>query len=699
MNKKIVIALIMIALIACTLLGCSADDKVIVENGSFDAVSESSGYVLGWKKSSGSTNITFPTNRVGENGYDPQLGARYVYIDRDSSTNAGEYVFQVVSLKSGKTYKLTATIKVDSISASDDVGARVAFAEDSEFLGVNVSQTTEEWQTFSVYFKVAKSGDYTLYATLGTSKNYVSGSVGFDNIEITVADSVEEGAVVSKVAIDSDKDLSDGGSIAFVVLLALLCVAIVLVAYFGLRKSMAGTPIVQEEEKLNKLAKALSSDFAIFLYILAGAFAVRFVILLTTYGYDPILGDFASLAKYISETGFVSSMSANTGINQPVGVYYIVALLAKLADVAGIESGSLGYSILLRMPTLIADIVICYLIYSLGQKYKGDRQGAVFAAIYAFVPLFFVYGVMYCSWQTIAIAFLVGTFGALLEKKYVACSVLYTLSLAFSNYALVLLPVILIFEIYAIVKEEKQRLSIVIAMLLSLVGFFALSIAPCYSEIASGNVLYVFKKMFTFFKTKALLSDNSFNLYAIFGAGNVKARNTLLEIGNWLFVIAMASATAVAYVKKHNRLDLLLLSSIMLAAYAVLGACSSAEILPIALVLLLIYLAINPEKRLMGVFTGLSLLSFINVAQLLSINGVVSGTQDDKTYVFASNGAFFIIFSILSVLTVFYYIYVCIDAVAYDANHPIEPLERKVGDELKYFFSFKWLKNTKNKRR
>ncbi len=696
MNKKIIIAILIIAVMACLLVGCSDDKSVtIVDNGSFDAVSETTGYVLGWKKSTGSTNVTFPRNRVGENGYDPQLGTRYVYIDRDSSTNAGEYVFQTVALKSGKTYKLSATIKVNSITPSDDIGARVGFVEDSRFIGINVSQTTSEWQTFSVYFKVAKSGDYTLCATLGSANKYVSGKVGFDNIDISIVDQVEEGAVVGKVTIDSMRDLSDGGSIAFVVLLALAVVAIFAAAYILLKKSMTPPTIDPNGEGLNKVATALSSNFAIFLYVLAGAFAVRFIVLLTTYGYDPMLGQMSSLAKYISETGFVSSMSANTGINQPVGIYYFVAVFAKLADAIGIEAGSLGYSILLRMPSLIADIVICYMIYTLGQKYGSEKQGAIFASIYAFVPLFFTYGVMYCSWQPVAVALLIATFSAMLQKKYVWCSVWYTLALTLSNYALLLLPIILVFEIYAIVVDEKHRLSIVVTMLVCLAGFFVLSIAPCYAEIANGNVLFVFKKMFTFFKTKALLSDNSFNLYAIFGAGNLKSRNTLLEVGNWLFVITMGAASAVAYVKKHNRLDLLLLSSAIVTAYATLGAGSSAEILPIALVLLVVYLAINPEKRLYGILAGLSLLSFVNIAQLLSINGVVSGTQGDTTYSFASNGAFFIVFSVLSVLLTFYYVYVCIDTVAYEVNKPVQPLARPLKEQLKYIFSFAWLKRNK----
>ncbi len=435
-----------------------------------------------------------------------------------------------------------------------------------------------------------------------------------------------------------------------------------------------------------------------------GAFVVRFILLLTTYGFDSNIDQLGNFMKYINEKGFKNSISASTGLNQPVGVVYLLGLLGLIVEKAGIEIGSLGYTILLRMPALIADIIICYMIFGLSQKHFSsdsisqsatEKRSAIFAAIYAFVPIFFVYGVLYSTVSAISFALVVAMMSAILDKKYAMSGVYFILALAFNNYVLLLLPIILVFQIFGIVQDSKQRLSICLTMVISLLVFFALSIAPCYDEIAKGNVIYIFKKMFTFFKTQTLLSDNSYSLYAIFGVGNVMTRNTVFEVFNWLFVFAMAGLVAIAYVLKHNRLSLVLMSSALVGAYALLGAGSVIDILPLALVIMLVYLAVNPEKRVFNTMIGLSTTSFINIASLMSINGAITNTQIEKVYNFLPKNGGYIFFSVVSVALMIYYIFVVTDIVAYDKEVELPPLTRKMKDELAYICSFKWVKKNK----
>lgn len=707
MRKKIFVTMLIIVLAVCLLAGCSNKYTTALVNGSFDNVSTDN-VVLGWKQTSSSSEIKFLENIPGTDSYVEELGKKYAYFDCGSAIKATKYISQTVHLKAGKTYELKAMVKADKISPVNNVGARVGFLEDSEFLGINVTKASTEWQEYTVYFNVQKSGELTLIATLGTKNDLVAGSVGFDNISLTAVDKVPSGytGIVSTVSPDNAKTLSTPVSISFIVVLAIVGVFMLYALYFMLRK--VSTPIglrpVEKQEKLNKVATALSSPFSIFLFMLVGAFVVRFILLLTTYGFDANLDKIGGFVTYINEKGFMNSISASTGLNQPVGIVYLLGLMGFIVEKAGIEIGSLGYTILLRMPALIADIVICYMIYGLGQKHlSGDsisqstaeKRSAIFASIYAFVPVFFVYGVLYSSLNVISFAFIVAMMSAILDKKYVSSGIYYMLALAFNNYALLLLPVVLVFQIYGIVKEPKQRLVISVSMVLSLVIFFALSIVPCYNEIAKGNVIYIFKKMFTFFKTQTLLSDNSFGLYAIFGVGNVMTRSTIFEVFNWLFVCAMAALVAIAYVLRHNRLSLVLMSSVMVGAYALLGAGSVIDILPMALLIMLVYLAVSPEKRVYNCFVGLSTTSFINMAMLMSINGVITSTQIDKVYNFLPKNVAYILFSVVSVALLIYYLFAAIDIVAYDKEVELPPLQRKMKDELAYICSFKWVKKSK----
>ena len=185
--------------------------------------------------------------------------------------------------------------------------------------------------------------------------------------------------------------------------------------------------------------------------------------------------------------------------------------------------------------------------------------------------------------------------------------------------------------------------------------------------------MMVFRKIYAFFEvSNPLLSDNTFNLYAIFAAGGrTRSGNVIFNIGNWLFVIGMSAYVVYHYIKTANRLDLVLLSAMMFIAYSALGTQSTLDIMPIGLVLMLIYLIITPDVRL---YIGTSLLaafSFLNIAQLLSRSGFIRGVDNAGWLDFEGKNAFMIIFSILTVATVFYMLYVVCDITLNSFVKPI----------------------------
>ena len=186
----------------------------------------------------------------------------------------------------------------------------------------------------------------------------------------------------------------------------------------------------------------------------------------------------------------------------------------------------------------------------------------------------------------------------------------------------------------------------------------------------------VFRKMYAFFDVSyPTLSDNTFNLYAIFAAGNrSRVDNVIFNIGNWLFIIGMSAYVIYHYIKTANRLDLVLLSAMMFIAYSALGAQSALEIMPFGLVLMLVYIIITPDVRLYIGTSLLGALSFLNIAQLLSRSGFIRGVDNAGWLDFESKNAFMIIFSIFTVATVFYMLYVVCDITL---NSYIKPIAKE----------------------
>lgn len=211
----------------------------------------------------------------------------------------------------------------------------------------------------------------------------------------------------------------------------------------------------------------------------------------------------------------------------------------------------------------------------------------------------------------------------------------------------------------------------------------------CLSNIKQGNVFYCFKQIYAFFKASAFLSTDTFNLYGIFGAANSTSRNTLLEVCNWLFVIALGAATAVAYYRSKDRSDLVLMAAATFALYSALGAQATVVTMPIAAVLLLVYLAMVPDRRVFALFGGFSALSFLNIAELISRSGFLGDHTEASYLAFYSKSPVMIIFSIVAVALALWLIYVVIDICFYGKTDEAKPIYGKMTDEIKDTFTLK----------
>lgn len=689
MKKKflIIITVAVLCLSMLALLGCESKDTAeLVTNGNFETLNDS--LVAGWLKTDAG-QITFVGNTDSQAAeYDPKLDRRYATLTASSSTY--DYLSQTITVKRGVTYRISAYIKVASITPTKETGARVGFLEDSSFVGINVYETTTGFKEFEAYFVSAVNGEMTLTVGIGSSANKASGTVSFDNISVKAVDTIPadfEGKVET-LKNGKDYSLSNGLSITFVVLGAIFASVILLCLYFALRKTKAldATPVEALEQNATPEKKSVKSKFlsplAIFIYAMLVLFVSRFVMAVTTQGMQSNILGLENIAEKLVNNG-LGSIFADSSINQPVGVLYVLWGLGGFANAVDVIYGSLGYSILIRLPMIIADLVTAYLIFNFATKNLGEKSGLMMLVIYAVLPVFAILSGLYGSFECVAIAFAIASILAMLEKKHISCGVLFTLSLLFSNYMLILLPIIVIYQVMTMIKDTESIKVVLPVMLLSFVAFYLLSLPFCINEIKTGNVFYIFKKMYNFFTSQAFLSTDTFNLYAIFGRANVASRNTFINICNWLFVIGMAGFGGYIYYKSKNRMDLLLIGGTMFTLYSLLGAQATLTVLPIGLVMLLLYICVHQDRRLYWSISGLSVLSFINIAGLMARCGYLTADTNAAYLAFIGSSAFMIIFSILSVVLAGYLIYTVYDICINERSSEIPPLNQPLNMEIK----------------
>ncbi len=706
MKKTILVILAVIILLVSSLAltACKSDDDIgvnILSNPNFEELT-TSGTETGWVVSDTST-VSFVYN-YHDDSYDPRLGNYYAKFN---VSGAYQYITQTVSLKENAQYLITAYVKVTSVGATDNIGVRFGFETQSgtEFTGYNLTATTEDqWAEITYYFTSSEKVDAKFTIGVGSKTVNASATAYVDNVVLTRVDEIPasyiEDNTIEVLKYSKSTTLDDAGSICFVVFMALASLLIAGLVYFLIAKSMTKKEALYKEEKVetpenttqkgsfdwNKVKKALSSELAIFIYILFGSLIVRFIVAVCTFGMRNNIDSLEALAQLGMNGGLLSFYTTNSTQTTPIGGVVTYTVLANVATWLKIRTASLGYAILMRLPQILADLVVTYMIYSFVASNKDTKQASIYSGFYAFIPLFFFFGSFYGAMESIAIAFLVGMALSILKKDYILTPVLYMCALLFSHYALVIFPVVLGFQVIGMIFDKETRWQNLALVVVCIILFYMFGFIMTFESVKSGDVFVYFKRIYQFFKDNVYLSTDSFNMYAIFGAANSKTRSTLVEVLNWLFVAGISAWPIFVYYKNRNRLDLILNAGIMLVAYALIGAGSTVVILPIGLALIMIYLTMVPDARLFLCYSVLATLSFVNIAQLASQSGYISNVTGATYTAFASNSAFLIVFSVFAVIALFFLIYVSIDITFYNQSNEIAPLSKDFKKQIKSIF-------------
>lgn len=735
-RKTFLICLVVIAVLAFVLTGCSHKiGNELLSNGNFETINQDNNRLDNWefvyidKDGKADKTKNFKTEKTATGSNEQQLyGDRYISIT--TSDYATAYLKTSIRLYAGQKYRLKFDYNVSGTITSQSsnttaVKGYFGFLEDKNFTPFNVSSSNGWQQGHEIYFTPRQSAKYTFVAGIGRQDlGGATGTIEFDNISIQAVKDLPLGVEAVKLTPGSAVTDNEVGGVVYTVLLCLFGVALVVGAYYAIRKLQTNKKYTDNEPLFDEVAvsennkqedntsddskdakivkkkktakewfepsnlkKVFTSPMAVFIYTLVSAFIVRFILVLTVFGMGDTITDYAEIALTIAQDG-PSKLYGIHNTYLPTGWLYLLGFFGVIGNAAEFTANSIGLSMLIRIPNIIADLAVCYMIYKMLASNYNFKYSSVIAGIYALLPAMFTQSVVWGMNISVSMAFLVAMINFMVEKKHVYVPIMYTLGLMFNNFMLIALPVVIGYEIYYCIKDRKAILPIVIASLASLVVFYCLSIpfATAYfgKESKNAGVLLVFAKMLEGIKANNLISNSSFNFYAIFGLGQ-SASNIAMTIIIIMIAILFIIFGVYLYAKTRNRLDFILLTAMSFILWAVFGVGSRVEYTLIGLVLLLLYAGLKMEKRVFKVFGILSVLNFINSAVILTKSGAINFAFLDGTglHNFYALNALYIIGSLITVATVVYMIWVMYDIMFNGVEKEIPPLPESLVEEFK----------------
>jgi dolichyl-phosphate-mannose-protein mannosyltransferase len=573
-----------------------ADGTNIVPNSGFE---EGSGDMAAswtenvWDKNAGATEIKWDESQK-------HSGSKSVCII-NSSTNDSR-LQQEIAVEGNSLYKLSCWIKtenvgMDSKGANLSVGGLLDTTRD-------IKGANGKWEQVELYGKTSnKQSSFLLTLGLGGYGSTNTGKAWFDDVSVENIDKLPAGVNAIKLYSDSEpstaaqptenavageKNSYNGPLVAYGVVYLLMGV----IVYFVFRRNIFKIPEGRER--------------IILIAVLGVGLIIRLVSGTKVEGFPVDIGCFKAWASAAAND---LPNFYNTGMfcDYPPFYIYILFIIGKIASLSWL---GLDYTLLVKLPSIIADVVTAYIAYRLAKKQFNAGIGLVLAGAYIFNPVVLLDSALWGQVDSFFTMLIAVALLLLTERKIKLSSVVFALAFLMKPQAIFFLPVLL-FELIKRRSVKDFILAFISALITAIIIIIPFSrdplwIVKLYSGTASG---YTYASL------------NAFNFFSMIGANLKDDSLTLffLSYKTWglIFDVLVFGFAGFLYIKgRHKALPFIIALLLNSGAFIFSSRMHERYMFPVLALALLAFVYLK-DKRLTYVFAVLTITNFTNINTIL----------------------------------------------------------------------------------
>lgn len=327
---------------------------------------------------------------------------------------------------------------------------------------------------------------------------------------------------------------------------------------------MSSLEIEKEKTFLEKISNKLKdNDTKSIVFLLFFAFFARILFsLIFNTGHPTDLTNFKVWAMDVNKKGifdFFQPAPKGTWCDYPPGYIWILYFFGKIYSFIDPTfanwSGSV-FSMFIKLPGIISDILSTYAIYYLSRRYVPTQIAMASATIFAFQPAIFYESAVWGQMDSVTLLFLILSIIFLIDKKYDLAILITALNCMMKPQGILLIPLIAFVSIYNTSLGffyNKKSDSINALKKIGLGFLYSFLLVFTLTLPITKNFVNVIPWLFEHYTAQANLypysAIQSFNLWAITGLWQNDSR-TILGISHkiWgLFLYAVFYAFACYY--------------------------------------------------------------------------------------------------------------------------------------------------------
>lgn len=178
-----------------------------------------------------------------------------------------------------------------------------------------------------------------------------------------------------------------------------------------------------------------------------GAFVFRVVLGYYSQGFTTDTDTFKSWANIANTVGFQQIYHEDIFLDYPPGYLYVLVFLEKLRLLLGLPLESQGYTLLIKLPSILADLFCAGVVLHLAKDKLGERAALFLAGAYLFCPAVYLNSAQWGQADSFCAALVLCSVLLLYRERYVPAALLFGVSIACKPQMLVFAPLYLFFTI------------------------------------------------------------------------------------------------------------------------------------------------------------------------------------------------------------------------------------------------------------
>ena len=181
--------------------------------------------------------------------------------------------------------------------------------------------------------------------------------------------------------------------------------------------------------------------------LLLAALGLRLYLGYNSEGFSVDMETFKSWGMTLGRVGFGEIYQQDMFLDYPPGYLYVLMILEKVRQTANLAWEGQTYTLIMKLPSIFADVACGAVLLWLGRKKLGDKPALLLSAAYLFCPAVFVNSAQWGQADSFCTTILLASVLLLYGERYVPSGLLYGLSVICKPQMLVFAPLYLCFAI------------------------------------------------------------------------------------------------------------------------------------------------------------------------------------------------------------------------------------------------------------